>query len=119
MKKFKILSSDMRSKVAAEVKMMLHASRDCMRNQGKDTLNVSYNINDGYYGEAFGVMRGLSVLEYGDIRGPLNKNDPHNLRFWFAELEREVLEEENFQGNHECDYCLERFCKDDVRRKSW
>lgn len=116
MNKLKVLPDAMREKLANEIKMMLHACRDCLRNRGVDTKRVPFSVNDGYYGEAFGIIRGLSVMGYGTCSGPVNKDVPGNLRFWFHNLEREVLAEENFDGNHECDHCLERYRKDTAGR---
>lgn len=116
MPRYKKITDKQIQKVEAEVKMMLHASRDCLRNQGADTTVVPFNSNDGYYGEAFGILRGLMVLGYGYF-GADNVDDPYNLKFWFSKLEAEVLKEENFRSNHECDYCLEKYGKDSVRKK--
>jgi hypothetical protein len=106
-------------KIESEVKMMLHAARDCMRNQGKyDTKEVTFDVTDGYYGEAFGVMRGLQVLGYGEFQ---SSNIPHpisrrwNLRWWFAQLEQAVLDEENFKTTHECAHCFDKWGHDDAR----
>lgn len=100
--------------IEAEVKMMLHASRDAMRNRGEDTLKYRFDCRDGYYGEAFGIMRTLAVLGYGRIDGAVNTpEDRTNLKWWFGELEREVLKEENFEGSRKCAHCMERYGKDD------
>jgi hypothetical protein len=114
-------------KLKAEIKMMLHAHRDCLRNrwQGNqmalecgrtpshkeyDPRKVRFDISDGYYGEAFGVLRAIAVLGYGAF-GPVNHN--HNLNALMYELEKEVLEEEGFDTDHTCTYCMERYRKDD------
>jgi len=105
--------------VETEVKMLLHASRDCMRNKGVDTTNTTFKVDDGYYGEAFGVMRGLAVLGYGYF-GSSNLTDPEymfcNLKWWFAELEAKVLQEENFGGSNECNHCVTKYGKDGAGR---
>lgn len=119
MNKYLPITNAMRVKVSAEIKMLLHASRDCMRNQKRDTTQTSYVVSDGYFGEAFGVMRGLSLLGYGTINGPVNIDSPGNLRYWFSNLEQEVLSEENFGGSNECDHCLEKYRKDAVRKRPW
>lgn len=97
---------------------MLHASRDCLRNQKKDTLSIRWDVADGYYGEAFGIMRALQVLGYGDF-GPCNIPDKDldiwNLRWWFCQLENRVLAEEGFDGDHHCEHCMERYDNDDKR----
>jgi hypothetical protein len=109
------LGLDKLNKLADEIKLMLHASRDCLRNQGRDTSEMSYSVSDGYFGEAFGIVRGLVVLGYGYLGSSNvpNKRKPHwNLRWWFCELERKVLEEENFGGTNYCDHCLNRYGHD-------
>jgi hypothetical protein len=118
-------------KVMDEVKMMLHASRDCMRNKKMDTKSISFNIgNDGgYSGEAFGVMRGLQVLGYGyfgsvNLDGIQEKNGgripEHNLKWWFCQLEHAVLEEEGFYNKtHRCEHCINKYRKDDTRVKHY
>lgn len=116
--KVRILTPAERASVEREVKMMLHASRDCYRNQKQDTSRLTYPIADGYYGESFGVMRGLAVLGYGQLNGPsFPRGDDRNLKGWFAQLCDEVLTEENYGGNDQCDHCLERYGKDGAGRK--
>ena len=83
-KKPRVLVESRRSAIADEVKMMLHAHRDCLRNLGVDTKTIRFDCRDGYYGEAFGVMRALSVLGYGRF-GAVNLPEEYsNLRWWFA-----------------------------------
>jgi len=142
MKSYKVLTKEKKRKIVAEVKMMLHAHRDTLRNMYKwdkkmgkksyDPKEVSFRCNEGFHGEAFGIMRGLEVLGYGYF-GPCNRHalempywdksagdkkvtvPEHNLKWWFTKLESAVLEEENFKGNHQCDWCLNKYGKDDVR----
>jgi hypothetical protein len=113
--RFKTLSHPEKVRTAEAVKGMLHASRDCMRNQGKDTARVPFDSHDGYYAEAFGIMRGLAVLHYGYL-GSNNLPDqtvPHrNLKWWFNQLEEEVLKEEGFGTDHRCKYCHHKYGKD-------
>ena len=119
MRNFKMLSTQMQSAIEAEVKLMLHASRDCLRNQGKDTTKIRFDCRDGYYGEALGVLRGLKVLGYGDFGSDNVPNSIHpiwNLKWWFCQLEDRTLKEENYGSNNECDHCLYTFGKDAVRR---
>lgn len=123
---FKTMDSSFKEKVKHEVKMLLHAHRDCLRNQGKDTTNLTFDPRDGYYGEAFGVLRGLVLLDYGYF-GSTNLNAiqehksldtrEHNVKWWMYEIEQEVLEEEGYGTNNHCDYCLERYRKDSVRKR--
>ena len=115
--RFKTLTSKQIDAIEAEVKMMLHASRDCYRNQGKNSREIPFWVNDGYYGEAAGIFRTLQILGYG-VFGAINV--PHertNLSWWFSKLQDEVLKEENFGKSGECDYCLQRYGKDDASRK--
>lgn len=108
------LDQEMKAKIEAEILMMLHASRDCLRTKGIDTGAVSFHAMDGYYGEAFGVMRALRVLGYGDFGAV---NIAGNLSSWFHDLEQCCLVEENFRGSNECDHCLERYGKDGAGRR--
>jgi hypothetical protein len=85
MKKLKVLTPTQKKDIEAEVKMMLHAHRDTLRNLyrpknfdgtvnekcGYNPKKVSFSCNEGYYGEAFGIMRGLQVMGYGYF-GPDN-----------------------------------------------
>lgn len=123
---YKKIDKRLKKKVEAEVKVLLHASRDCLRNQGNNTAVISFKITDGYYAEAFGVLRGLKVLGYGYF-GPDNmdgvkhnrggKQPEHNLKWWFYQIVDAVLEEENFKGTNECDFCVEHYGKDGAGRR--
>ncbi len=130
-KKCKKIPNTLMVKVIDEVKMLLHASRDGMRNKGMDTKNVSYHIaNDGgWHAEAFGVMRCLSLMGYGYF-GPVNLDglqernggvqQESNLKWWFSQLEHAVLEEEGFYNKtHRCEHCINKYRKDDTRVKSF
>jgi hypothetical protein len=92
-----------------------------LRNQRVDASRVRFDCRSGYYGEAFGIFRALEIQGYGYF-GPTNidgekdrgtSQPEQNFRWWFSELEDEVLEEENFRGDGRCEYCLERWRKDD------
>lgn len=54
-------------------------------------------LRDNHHDEAFGIMRGLHVLGYGDIHGsadiPNSVHDIWNLAWWFSELQQQVLRE--------------------------
>ncbi len=124
---FKTLTDQQMAAIEREVKNMLHASRDCYRNQfrrflggvntnpAKDPKTFRFNVADGYYGEAFGILRGLRVLGYGHMDGRMTDND-HDLKAWMYALEKEVLQEENYGGSGECDHCLKKWGKDDAGR---
>jgi len=113
-----------------EIKMLLHASRDCLRNKynsdpihNRDPRTFAFNAGDGYYGEAFGIIRALSVLGYGDYHGAVNTPEERiNLQWWFDQIQKEVLKEENYPGmggndSHECDWCLVHYGKDSAGRE--
>jgi len=134
-KRLKTISSDLEESIAREVKALLHACRDCLRNQGRlDTSNVTFAVTDGYYGEAFGMMRTLQIQGHGYF-GSDNLNALEeaknggaradgkyltnvtqaiqNLKWWFSRLSNEVLIEEGWADkSHRCEYCLEKYKKD-------
>lgn len=122
-RKLKTLINKQRIAIEAEVKMMLHAHRDCLRNRflhngaKHDPKHIRFVIDDGYFGEAFGIMRTLQVLNYGFFGAVNTPTEFTNLRWWFAQLEQEVLREENFGGSGECDWCLNHYGKDDAGRR--
>src|SRR4051812_22574284 len=104
--KYRVLSEDQKTRVANEVMLMLFAHRDSLWNrhalnpESTDPLVAPFQIQDGYYGEAFGILRGLHCLGYGYF-GPVNLDgredrrggtDPHhNLKWWMDQLERACL----------------------------
>lgn len=126
-KRLKKMPDQLIEDVEAEIKAILHASRDCLRNQGKDTVQIAWDVNNGYHGEAFGILRALHIMGYGYF-GSSNldafKDHPptiynvtqeqQNLKWWIARLEQEVLEEEGFHGDHHCAHCMEKYKKDDA-----
>lgn len=112
MKKFKKLNEKQVERVKNEVKLMLAAHRDCLWNRFDnpsnnldDPLKFSVVVYDGYYGEAFGIMRGLNLLGYGyfgsdnldAVKEGRSKISMHNLKWWFNEILNEYLEEEGFK----------------------
>lgn len=126
-KRYSKLPERERDRIEATIKMLLHASRDAMRNRNMDTTKISFDATDGYYGEAFGVMRGLEALGYGYFGSDNvpDREQPHsNLKHWFHELTQTVLLEEHFgedwegtQFAHQCEHCLKRYGKDAVRQR--
>jgi hypothetical protein len=106
-----------KAKLAKEIKMMLHASRDCLRTRfmadtsRPDPRKVRFVASDGYYGEAFGIIRAIEVLGWGEYSAV---NVEGNLHHWFQQLQNEVLAEENFRGSGRCERCLKVFHKDDL-----
>jgi len=119
--KYKDIPPRLVKKVETEVKMLLHASRDCLRNRGDDTTKITFRVQDGYYAEAFGVMRGLSIAGYGYMTGGkhsrFRRQPEHALRKWFDRLTEQVLEDENYGGSNECDFCVEHYGKDGAGRR--
>jgi hypothetical protein len=109
--KYKTLTEELRAKIANEVKLMIFAHRDCLWNRftaGLDDIDprkVPLDTRDGYYGEAFGILRGLFLVGYGyfgssnldgteELKGG---NVPeHNLKWWMMELEQAALDEDGF-----------------------
>jgi len=128
---FKRLTATELEKFRNDIKSLLHAHRDCLRNQGRDTRKLTFDVRDGYYGEAFGMMRTLEILEYGYFgSNNLNAVEEHskrsghkptqisvdkifpedNLKWWFGELEKEVLQEEGYyDGSYFCPICEEKY----------
>jgi len=128
-KKFNHITDILRKRIEGEVKALLHCHRDTLRNKKVDTTKVTFDCRDGYYGEAFGIMRGLVLLGYGyfgsnnlnafedchnnwDMKQKVSQ-DIHNVTWWFDQLEDEVLEEENYKKSGVCEYCYGRYKKDD------
>lgn len=98
--------------VANNVKLMMAAHRDCLwtRWEGAthpkaiDPTKYQLLCNEGFYGEAFGIMRGLALAGYGYLGSDnLSAVDEqtstipeHNLKWWFQQLCKEYLTEEGF-----------------------
>jgi len=127
-KRLKKLPDDLIEKVEGEVKAILHAHRDALRNRGMDSIRIPWDVTCGYFGEAFGIFRALHIMGYGyhgahnvpaiEDRHPKVSNvkqDRQNLNWWMGRLQEEVLQEEGFEGNHECAYCFKKWGKDDTR----
>jgi len=121
--KYLAMPPDMLEALGGEIKALLHSNRDAMRNRGIDTRTWAFDVRDGYYGEAFGILRALFVMGYGYL-GPVNISGledkrreclqpEQNLNWWFSELNREVLAEEGWADKtHRCEWCRERYGKD-------
>lgn len=115
MKKYKKLTLKMRSAIIFEIKLMIAAHRDCLwtRFTGLNALDSpdptkdDIVANEGYYGEAFGIVRALVVLGYGyfgsdnldAVQEGKSYYPEHNLKWWFSTLQKELLEEEGFYDN--------------------
>ena len=96
---YKKMSNRLMKRIVDEVKMMLHASRDCMRNQGQNASKLTFSCKDAYYAETFGIMRGLALVKHGYL-GSCNldavkegkSTQPEcNLRWWLQKIEEEVI----------------------------
>lgn len=120
MRTFKKLSDLQIAQIQLVVCQLLHASRDASRSRGVVTTLATFEVLDAYYGEAFGMMRTLEVLGYGEFGSDNIPNSVYarwNLKWWFGQLRARVLEEENYNGNNECEHCLMEYGKDAVRRR--
>jgi hypothetical protein len=129
MKTFKKLSAKSKMAVILEVKLMFAAHRDCMWNrwttcshpQAVDPSKWQSVCNEGFYGEAFGIMRGLITLGYGyfgpdgvDAVADGRSDTPeHNLKWWFNRITKDVLDEEGFFDKtctaEKCDEVLNKY----------
>lgn len=123
MAKIPVLTDEQHDKIVTEVAMMLHASRDCLRNLGDDTSKITFDARDVYYSEAFGVMRGVVALGYGYFGPDCDGNDEImnplrgiNVKKWFSQIRDKVLREENYGGTNECDLCVSKYGKDGAGR---
>ena len=115
MKRFKKLNPAQKEAIANEVKLMIAAHRDMLWTRWEmkwpdppekaiDPRKYQLCANDGYYGEAFGIMRGLCALGYGYFGSDNldaiqdNRSDfpHHNLKWWFNQLMKEYLLEEGW-----------------------
>lgn len=106
-------------RIESRVKLLLHAGRDRMRNQVKDWRNSEFDLNQNtYYFEAFGIMQGLQALGYGEFGAVNDAPELPNLCAWFDKLKDDVLKEENFGGSNHCDFCLNKYGKDGIRKKT-
>ena len=113
--KYMELSLRKKDELEAEIKLLLHAQRDCFRNQGKDATKISgFSCRDGYYCDCVGILRALQIFGYGEF-GAINAEpeEPPNLSSWLYRLEHEVMEEEGFHSDNRCEWCLKKYGKDD------
>lgn len=116
----KKLSPTQELNVEHEIRMLLHAGRDCMRNQKRDTTLITFDVNNPYYGEAFGIMRALALLGYGKLDSATRPDPDYekwNLRWWLDQIQQAVLREEGFGGTNQCDYCFLTYGKDALRSR--
>jgi len=114
------IPKELKEKLEVEIKRILHAQRDCMRNRQENTTVYKWCCSTQhacgtYYAETFGILRALQVMEMGTISKSIHHSD--DLSTWREGLMDEVLKEENFGGSNECDYCLTTWGKDGAGRK--
>lgn len=98
-----------------EIKLMFAAHREAMWNRWKshhpqalDPTVWQFVYDEQYYGESFGIVRGLALSGYGylgsDISNAVQEgksNVPeHNLKWWFTQVITEYLEEEGYFKKH-------------------
>lgn len=119
--RLKKIPDKMIKRIEGEIKALLHSERDALRNKKINTSEIRFDCNNAYHGEAFGIMRGLHLLGYGyfgssnldaSIEKQSNVQPICNLRWWFCQLEQEVLEEEGYYTDGHCEYCFLKYKKD-------
>lgn len=93
--KFRRLSPAKKEAIAVEVKRMLKACRQSMQLQGKDIETETFDIRHADYGEAYGILRALAVLGYGEFGAVFV---PGTLNHWLHDLEEEVLKETGWRA---------------------
>lgn len=129
MKNFKKLSDKQKKSIGHEVKLMLAAHRDslwkdwvtCATPQTVDPNQWELVVNEGFYGEAFGIMRGLIALGFGyfgrsnldAIQEGRSDIPEHNLKWWFHRIVQEYLDEEGFYNKscspEQCSQLLNKY----------
>lgn len=104
---------DIKEKVEAEVLMMLAAHRDCLWTRftfDKTRHNpnkISLDAGEGFYGEAFGIFRGLVLLNYGyfgssnlsAVEEGKSLEPEQNFAWWMYELEQRILRETGYPNS--------------------
>ena len=102
-----------------EIIELLHAARDCMRNNGRDWKKIGFDGNT-WNVEAGGVARAVVAIGYG-VWGATNgepvvaRNGLINVKAWLSQLEYFVLHEEHVEGDYHCALCLFKYRKDGIR----
>lgn len=95
-RKFKRMTDALRGRTAINIIMLLLASRDCYANRKEEV--AGFKINDSYYTEAFGILRGLNIAGYGYFDADNWPADPDNFKWWFGKLCDEALRVEALYG---------------------
>ena len=88
--KYKKLTITQKLALQHRIKVLLFAGLDWCANTDRDERYWFSPINP-YYCEAFGVLQGLEVLNYGHF-GAINVSDEYNLKYWMEELKSQVEE---------------------------
>ena len=112
MSKFRRLPAKHKTAVQIQIKLMMAAHRDSLWNQWEtcshpravDPTKIQLICNEGYYGEAFGIVRALAALGFGyfgsDTQNALEESKSDmpetNLKWFFNKTVREYLDEEGF-----------------------
>ena len=124
-KSYLIMDNYAKKKIENTIRILLHSCRNVMRIRVVDTTEISYDMRNESYCEAFGIMKGVKALGYGyfgssnlDGSQEFRRLKPeHNLKWWFEKIATSVLEEEGFYSHtNECDYCLEHYGEDGAGR---
>lgn len=120
--KLKTITLKLKEKIECQVLLMLASHRDCLWNKFIlrknhpdrrccDSINpnqFTFDSGEGYYGEAFGIMRGLVILGYGyfgsdnmdgieESKSVFNRHKAfqpeQNMKWWFRQLQNRILKE--------------------------
>lgn len=111
MPKYKTLPPTLKTQTATLIKLLVLESRETLwwrfaaDPTASDPSKIRLDVNNPYYAEAFGILRGLQLLGYGYF-GSCNDDGlqenrggrvpEHNLKWWMGRLEDEVLAEDGF-----------------------
>lgn len=128
--KFKKITPELKTDIENEVFMMFAAHRDTLWNRWQFRMemqeiclkvnpmtedlphrdhpnSIRLDANDGFYGEVFGIMRGLAVAGYGylgsDTQDAVQEGKgtvpEQNFKWWLHELVNRILEETNYPNS--------------------
>jgi hypothetical protein len=104
-KKPKTLKPEDIQRIEATVVMLLLSERDCYYTwlaTGKlDKMPKSYICGaggGGYYAEAYGIIRGLSLMGYCSMEAVNTPENITNGSWWFQELKKTAMEKDKEQG---------------------
>lgn len=129
--KFELRPED-EEKIHKRLKEILHCARDTMRlrysiwyrakQRGEevgpepaDPRVVKYDIRVQDHAQAYGFLDSLVTLGFIQRSAPFGGNPRRDLQSWLWQAEKEVLEEENFDGDRTCPTCYAKYHRDDAR----